>query len=372
MSTIADTYRGISEDFGPDARDFVSSLGNFSRAQAQQVFYGLGSDVAVTRYADPAYDAMQMREIRLGLEDGLDVSRYTDPAYGWQQMRELRWGLKDGLDVSAYADPNLDHDQMYEVRMAIKGGLEPAQVRRLATSLCDWRVMAEIRLGLEDGLGPRAELLRDTSLSPKVAHRLRRALMGPSDRDEACSCVGGHFADRLMEGGLDPDTVKELVIAHSQGIEMPGLLGRETPIDAERVYELRLLVTQCGGSELEAYRLLPPGAEPGVIREVRMGLADGLGVKDIDTYVREEYTPDQMAQIRMGLAEGHDVSWYADTAFTADQMHEILNGLREGVDVSDWARPDLSPSEMAGRRFLAADVPGRAEDAPPRSLGPRR
>ncbi|MFI3326831.1 MAG: hypothetical protein R3Y35_11765 [Clostridia bacterium] len=58
------------------------------------------------------------------------------------------------------------------------------------------------------------------------------------------------------------------------------------------------------------------------------------------------FNEEQMEQINKGLAEGLDVSIYADPKYNSDQMSAIHDGLEYGLDVSVYANPDLSAEEM--------------------------
>ncbi len=66
-------------------------------------------------------------------------------------------------------------------------------------------------------------------------------------------------------------------------------------------------------------------------KEIRVGLLDGL---DVSWYAKPEFNWRQMDEIRLGLIKGLDVSWYARSEFDALQMMEIRDGLLEGLDVS--------------------------------------
>lgn len=57
---------------------------------------------------------------------------------------------------------------------------------------------------------------------------------------------------------------------------------------------------------------------------------------EIDEMMKEykdlDFGDDQMAQIRLGLAAGVDVSVYADTKFDGDQMYEIRKKLEKEME----------------------------------------
>ena len=49
---------------------------------------------------------------------------------------------------------------------------------------------------------------------------------------------------------------------------------------------------------------------------------------------KPEYKFEQMYEIRMGLKEGLDISFYVDHRLDSNQMYEIRRGLEAGYDVS--------------------------------------
>ena len=54
-----------------------------------------------------------------------------------------------------------------------------------------------------------------------------------------------------------------------------------------------------------------------------------------------------MKEIREGLKEGLDASWYANPKFKLDQINQIRLGLKEKVDVSYYAKPIYNWRQMA-------------------------
>jgi len=79
------------------------------------------------------------------------------------------------------------------------------------------------------------------------------------------------------------------------------------------------------------------------LREIRIGLEDGV---DVSWYTDPKYDWEQMKVIRYGLQKGLDVSVYADPKYDYEQMHEIWSGLNMGVDVSWYADPKYARSQM--------------------------
>ena len=42
-----------------------------------------------------------------------------------EQKREIRWGLKSDIDVSKYANPDFDANQMEQIRIALSSNVDP-------------------------------------------------------------------------------------------------------------------------------------------------------------------------------------------------------------------------------------------------------
>ena len=60
-------------------------------------------------------------------------------------------------------------------------------------------------------------------------------------------------------------------------------------------------------------------------REIKIGLNEGL---DVSWYAKKEFSEGDMYLIRIGLEDNLDVSWYATERFDTKQKVEILVGLR--------------------------------------------
>ena len=54
----------------------------------------------------------------------------------------------------------------------------------------------------------------------------------------------------------------------------------------------------------------------------------------------------QKEEIRIGLEQGLDVSWYAKPDFTWIQMEEIRLGLEANIDVSIYSYPGFTDGQM--------------------------
>jgi hypothetical protein len=63
-----------------------------------------------------------------------------------------------------------------------------------------------------------------------------------------------------------------------------------------------------------------------------------------------------MAELRVGLSQGVDVSLFADPRFSANQMFAIRICLYDGVDVSKYADPSIPWEKMIDiRKSLLED-----------------
>lgn len=78
-------------------------------------------------------------------------------------------------------------------------------------------------------------------------------------------------------------------------------------------------------------------------REIKIGLNEGL---DVSWYAKKEFSEADMYLIRIGLEDDLDVSWYATEKYNTKQKVEILIGLRDGLDISKYTNPKLTDEEM--------------------------
>lgn len=87
--------------------------------------------------------------------------------------------------------------------------------------------------------------------------------------------------------------------------------------------------------------------KPDQMEEIKAGLAAGINVSE---YARPEFTSIQMRQIRLGLEGGLDVSLYADPQYDWLQMIEIRRGLESKVNVASYASFEIPHDKMRGLR----------------------
>jgi hypothetical protein len=84
------------------------------------------------------------------------------------------------------------------------------------------------------------------------------------------------------------------------------------------------------------------------MEQIRLGLEDGL---DVSWYADPRYDSEQMNRIRTGLKENLYVKWYANPDFNKMQMREIMIGLRNGLDVKWYAKPEFNQYQMEQIRY---------------------
>ena len=105
------------------------------------------------------------------------------------------------------------------------------------------------------------------------------------------------------------------------------------------------------------------------MEQIRLGLDKMFGSSktvDVSWYAKPEFDSDQMCQIRVGLDKKLDVSVYAKPEFKRDQMEQIRIGLEKGIDVSAYAKPELDDKQMRDKildieRFLRTTKTGGLE-----------
>lgn len=77
--------------------------------------------------------------------------------------------------------------------------------------------------------------------------------------------------------------------------------------------------------------------------EIRLGLEAGI---DISYYDDVSYSAELMRIIRMGLEAGLDVAWYANPIYNISQASLIYEGLRQRLDVRFYANPSYESEQM--------------------------
>ncbi len=86
--------------------------------------------------------------------------------------------------------------------------------------------------------------------------------------------------------------------------------------------------------------------------EINMGIADGL---DVSVYADPQYMAIQMRQIRLGMQEGLDVSVYAKPEYDWFQMEEIRKGMLQKINYMIYAMPSVEYRTMRQIRLGLQD-----------------
>lgn len=108
-------------ELGIDSSNILTFLKpEFNDEQLCQIFFGLITNLDVSKYAKIEFNCEQMKQIRLGLENKLNVLIYAKPEFNYLQMMEIRFGLEDNIDVSLYSNPCFSSDEMLILRKKLK------------------------------------------------------------------------------------------------------------------------------------------------------------------------------------------------------------------------------------------------------------
>ena len=67
---------------------------------------------------------------------------------------------------------------------------------------------------------------------------------------------------------------------------------------------------------------------------------------DVTRIAKVRYDYNQMYQLKLGMVNGVDISYYENPDFNSDQMQIIRLGLESNLDVSKYANPKISAEEM--------------------------
>lgn len=75
-------------------------------------------------------------------------------------------------------------------------------------------------------------------------------------------------------------------------------------------------------------------------------VGDGADIHDVTKYLEMDYPIDKLGVILEGMTHEVDVSWYDDKRFAANQMSQLLSYLVGGKDVSKIANPEITVARM--------------------------
>ena len=59
----------------------------FNKEQRREIRWGLESDIDISKYAKPEFDANQMEKIRIGLSNDVDATSYITPEFEAFQIK---------------------------------------------------------------------------------------------------------------------------------------------------------------------------------------------------------------------------------------------------------------------------------------------
>lgn len=138
-----------------DAEIFDNYSNIFNKKQLKEIYNGYLSKIDYKVYANPKFNAYQMKvireafedynidlsnfanpdfteykliQIRKGIEQNLDVSIYAKPEYTCYQMEEIRLGLLKNLDVKIYSDPNIKAEDMERIRKELEKNIDNSNI----------------------------------------------------------------------------------------------------------------------------------------------------------------------------------------------------------------------------------------------------
>lgn len=103
------------------------------------------------------------------------------------------------------------------------------------------------------------------------------------------------------------------------------------------------LMNNLTGYALYEYCVNSGEFEPNALDEIKQGVEQGL---DVSYYASPEFDYCQMYQIRIGLRHDIDVSIYAKPQYDSFQMQELRDCLTEGFDVRELLKPNMTYEDM--------------------------
>lgn len=103
------------------------------------------------------------------------------------------------------------------------------------------------------------------------------------------------------------------------------------------------LMSNLTGHALYEYCVNSGEFESNALNEIKEGIEQGL---DVSYYASPEFDYCQMYQIRLGLRDGIDVSVYAKTEYDSFQMQELRDCLTEGFNVNELLKPNMAYEDM--------------------------
>lgn len=292
-------------------------------------------------------DYNQLVEVRKGLESGVDVSRYMNSSMPWMLMEELRLEMEQNIDMTKFRKDGYDLSQVSEIRQGLYNGVNAAEYTKK-----DYlgEQMREIRLGLEAGLP--VVFYKDPMFEAAQMKEIRQGLIDNVDistyAKPSIPSPKMNAARECMKSGLNLTTkditshsvgvLRQMKEAHIHQVDISDYIAQGYDEDQlEQIIKAR----ENHLDDFDKYLNVEMRGEN--LREIRKGLQEGL---DVSYYADHEFNWHQMREIRRGLENRLDVSIYAKPLYQPRQMHEIRKGLEAGIDVSKYSSMVNSASDM--------------------------
>ncbi len=321
--TTTQDLRLLFERAGLDYNQ-VRAMG-FDTWQMAEIQKGLESGIEVTGYLNPDMPWTEMEEFRLELEQGVDLSAYRSRGFTNDRLVQIREGMAQGVDVSVYAKQEYFAEQMKEIREGLAKGLP---VMFYKDPAYNYMQMAEIRQGLEQNVD--ISKYAQTSVPYQKMHVIREAMAS-----------GVYLDDSVLER-YQAGVIRQIAFAKKANINL--MEYAEAGYDDEQLEQIRRALAD---HVKDFVRYINRQYRGESMREIRLGLAEGV---DVTHYASLEYSWQQMREIRLGLEARVNTRIYEKPLYLAQQMREIRKGLEEGLDVSYYTSMVYSSREMRLRR----------------------
>ena len=196
-----------------------------------------------------------------------------------------------------------DWFQKEEEKLCLEHGIDAALLKRFMRPEVSFRIMREIRKGLEVGI----DLTDKINLKADLLRELRKGW------------ISGVDLEPYIEAGYQADQIREIRHALEKKIDLGDYINIEF----------------AGLS----------------IKEIAIGLEHGI---DVSVYANIDYSPAKMREIRLGIEHHVDYEIYLNKLFSAEQMREIRLGLEDGLPVEEYRSFLYTAAEMEKKRLRLA------------------
>lgn len=180
-----------------------------------------------------------------------------------------------------------------------------------------------------------SEEQNDTQAYSRTKHNMDKQ----SNKDSSKEDIRKYSSDQLKElfiglkRGLDvskydnidlnPAQMKELRIAQQHGVDMKGF---DTPnINAD--YMRQVCYAKESGIDISLFQLNEDGScrfTPDQLREIRIGLQNGLSIEKVKLYANESLDANVMKALRLGIQDGiEQVAYMNNGRYTADDINNV-------------------------------------------------